>query len=274
MARYAFLDKVIFKRTIKFWLIVLFVWPALPFILVTLGFFIFSYFPWPVTFDIKTPVVSENKNELIVLIHGKDDTTDTWANEFARALEKTVLTDTQQVTTVDWHEYSTNLFRVANNAHRIGLQQGEALAEHSQLKKVHLIAHSAGAFMAYGYCEALKQIRPDLYIHATYLDPLGPYSGFQWHYGTQHFGSCADVSDAYIDVHDNVPGSNVPVENTHTFDVSALRLVDKQYKGTAHTWPIHYYQTAVLTGQLPFWKPTEEVLSRYPRRKQTTFEEQ
>ncbi|WP_296045240.1 alpha/beta fold hydrolase [uncultured Alteromonas sp.] len=274
MAKWTFLNNVIYKRTVKSWLVILFVWPAIPFFVVTLGFVVFSYFPWPLTFDVEAPVVSEQKDELIILIHGKDDSPDTWPTAFAKALETSVLTDKQQVATIDWYDYSTNLFRVANNARRIGHQLGEDLAEYSQLKKVHLIAHSAGAFMAYGYCETLKQLNPDVFVQTTYLDPLGPYSGFQWHYGTQHFGSCADVSDAYIDIHDNVPGSNVPVEHTHTFDVSALRLADKKYQGTAHMWPIHYYRTAVLSGQLPFWEPGEEVLGRYPRRKHTIFEGQ
>lgn len=272
MKKWTFLNNVIYKRTVKSWLIILFVWPAIPFFVVTFGFLVFSYFPWPLSFDVITPMVDDNKEELIVLIHGKDDTPDTWANGFAAELKKSVLTSTQQVVTIDWYAYSTNLFRVANNARRIGHQLGEDLSKNGQLKKVHLVAHSAGAFMAYGFCEALKQVNPSLFVHTTYLDPLGPYSGFQWHYGTQNFGSCADISDAYIDIHDNVPGSNVPVEQAHTFDVSFLRISDKKYQGTAHMWPVYYYRDAVLRGQLPFWEPSEEVLTRYPRREQTIYE--
>ncbi|MDC8829449.1 esterase/lipase family protein [Alteromonas gilva] len=274
MAQWKFLNNVVCKRTVQSWLIILFVWPAIPFVVVTLGLLAFSYFPWPLTFDIDAPVVAGNKEELIILIHGKDDSPDTWPTAFAKELEKSVLTDTQQVVTVDWYEYSTNLFRSANNARRIGHQLAEVLLENKQLKKVHVIAHSAGSFMAYGYCEMLKEINPEVLVHTTYLDPLGPYSGFQWHYGTQNFGSCADISDAYIDINDNVPGSNVPVEHTHTFDVSALRGLDKTYQGTAHMWPVQYYRSAVISGQLPFWEPGEEVLERYPRRQQTVFEGQ
>ncbi|NVK56199.1 MAG: hypothetical protein HWE26_11315 [Alteromonadaceae bacterium] len=273
MAKWKFLNNIFYKRTVQSWLMILFVWPAIPFLVVTLCFFIFSYFPWPVTFDIDPPILGENKEELIILIHGKGDNPESWPNGFAKELEETILTDTQQVVTVDWNPYSTNIFRTANNARRIGHQLGDALAENKQLKKVHLIAHSAGSFMAYGFCETLKQYSTDLFVHTTYLDPLGPYSGFQWHYGTQNFGSCADISDAYIDIHDNVPGSNVPVEHTHTFDVSALRILNKKYQGTAHMWPVQYYRDAVLSGQLPFWEPGEEVLGRYPRQHQTVFEE-
>ena len=123
--------------------------------------------------------------------------------------------------------------------------------------------------MAYGYCETLKDNNPDLFVQTTYLDPLGPYSGFQWDYGTENFGSCADVSDAYIDISDNVPGSNVPVEHTHTFDVSALRTLDENYQGTAHMWPIQYYRNAVMSGQLPYWAPGEDVIKQYPSKHST-----
>lgn len=272
MAKWKFLNNVIYKRTVQSWLIILFVWPAIPFVVVTLGFFLFSYLPWPFTFDIDAPLVDENKDELIILIHGKDDHPDSWPSAFAKELEASVLTDKQQVVAVDWYKYSTNLFRSANNALRIGHQLGEVLAENKQLEKVHLIAHSAGAFLAYGYCETLKQYSPGLIVQTTYLDPLGPYSGFQWHYGTQNFGSCADISDAYIDIKDNVPGSNVPVEHSHTFDVTALRALDKTYQGTAHMWPVQYYRNAVISRQLPFWEPDKDVLERYPRHQETIYE--
>lgn len=269
MAKRKCLNKVIYKRTVRSWLVILFVLPGIPFVVVTLGLMIFTYFPWPPTFDVEQPAVSSRTEELIILIHGKDDNPNTWPNAFAEDLAQKVLTDTQQVVTVNWYVYSTNLFRSANNARRIGHQLGESLADNKQLKKVHLIAHSAGSFMAYGFCETLKEISPDLFVQTTYLDPLGPYSGFQWDYGTEHFGSCADVSDAYIDISDNVPGSNVPVKNTHTFDVSALRILDKAYQGTAHMWPIQYYRNAVISGQLPFWGPGEDVIKQFPTKHQT-----
>ena len=270
MANSSFLQKKVYNRTVKFWLFMLLVLPAVPPIGATVGLLIFSYFPWPVTFDVEAPQVARNKDELIVLVHGKGDTAKTWSLQFADELEQHVLDETQQVMSVDWSGYSDNLFRCSNNGRRLGLQLGEELAANTSLKKVHLIGHSAGAFVVYGMCESLKHYNPSLLVHTTYLDPLGVYSGFDWNYGPRNFGSCADISDAYIDVDDQVPGSNVPLQNAHTFDVTALKTAgDDAYKGSPHMWPVAYYRQAVVSNALPYWSPDDDTLRRYPRGEHT-----
>ena len=269
-----FFKRVVYGQTIKFWFIVLFILPGIPFVVVTIGLITFSYFPWPFTFDIEAPHVAENKEELILLIHGKDDNPSTWSDTFANQLQQSVLSDEQQVDTIDWHEYSTNIFRCSNNGRRLGRQIGKQLSEQKRIKKVHLIGHSAGSFVVYGICESLKEKAPDVFLHTTYLDPLGVYSGLDWHFGTRNFGICADISDAYIDVNDRVPGSNVPVENAHTFDVSALRLIDEKYTGSAHNWPIEFYQRSVLDKKLPYWEPNNDTLRLYPPAKSTVYLQQ
>lgn len=242
----------------------LLVLPGIPPLGATIGLLAFSYFPWPLTFDVNMPDIAGTKDELIVLVHGKGDTAESWSLDFANQMEERVVDQTQQVIAVDWSGYSNNLFRCSNNGRRLGLQLGEELAANKSLKKVHLIGHSAGAFVVYGMCESLKQHNPSLLVHTTFLDPLGIYSGFDWNYGPRNFGSCADISDAYIDVDDGVPGSNVPLEHAHTFDVTALKASgDNAYKGNAHQWPVDYYRNAVVRKALPYWSPDDSVLQRY-----------
>ncbi|MEM0911693.1 MAG: hypothetical protein AAGJ37_11995 [Pseudomonadota bacterium] len=265
----SFFKKKVYGRTVKFWFIVLFILPGIPPLVATVGLVIFSYFPWPISFDVNTPQLRQHQDELILLVHGKDDSPATWSDSFALELQQQVLDHNQQVATVDWQKYSTNIFRCSNNGRRIGRQLGKALAMNKDLKRVHLVGHSAGSFVVYGLCESLRHENPDVLVHTTYLDPLGVYSGMNWHFGTRNFGRCADISDAYIDINDNVPGSNVPVENAHTFDVSALRINDDEYTGSAHMWPIEYYRRAVLSEQLPFWAPSKDVLRRYPPQQHT-----
>ncbi|GGW73727.1 alpha/beta fold hydrolase [Alteromonas halophila] len=253
----------------------LFVLPAVPPLGATFGLLAFSYFPWPITFDVEMPEIADSNSELIVLVHGKGDTASTWSLDFAKSLGNNVLGDTQQVFAMDWSDYSDNLFRCSNNGRRVGLQIGEALAASPSLKNVHLIGHSAGAFVVYGLCESLKQHNPSITVHATYLDPLGIYSGFDWNFGPRNFGSCADISDAYIDADDGVPGSNVPLAHAHTFNVTALKNTgNNAYQGNAHMWPVDYYRNAVMHDALPYWSPDEEVLRRFPRGEHTVLTEQ
>lgn len=270
MADGSFFQKKIYNHSVKFWLLMLLVLPAVPPLGATVGLLMFSYFPWPVTFDVEVPEVASDKEELIVLVHGKGDTAETWSLDFADKLQQRIVNNTQQIYAVDWSGYSNNLFRCSNNGRRIGLQIGEALAANPSLKDVHLIGHSAGAFVVYGICESLKQHNRAINVHTTYLDPLGIYSGVDWNYGPRNFGSCADISDAYIDVDDNVPGSNVSLDHAHTFDVTALKAPEGgDYQGNAHRWPVEYYQNAVIDKSLPYWSPDDEVLRRYPRGEQT-----
>ncbi len=272
MFRSTVLNKRLYNHTLKFWLLMLLVLPAIPPMGATVGLLIFSYFPWPVTFNVEVPEVASHKEELIVLVHGKDDTAASWALPFAKRLEQRVVSQTQQLYAVDWSGYSDNLFRCSNNGRRIGWQLGEALAQHDSLKRVHLIGHSAGAFVVFGLCESLKQHNSSLIVQATYLDPLGIYSGVDWNYGPRNFGSCADISDAYIDVDDGVPGSNVPLDHAHTFDVTALKAAGGEvYAGSAHRWPVDYYQGAVLRNALPYWSPGTDLLHRFPKGEHTVL---
>lgn len=268
------LHRKVYNRTIKFWLFVLLILPGIPPLGVTVGLLIFSYFPWPISFDVEVPDVASSKDELIVLVHGKGDSAETWSLPFAKDLEQRVISEHQQIYSVDWSDYSQNLFRCSNNGRRIGLQIGEVIAANQTLKKVHLIGHSAGAFVVYGMCESLKKHNPSLVVHSTYLDPLGIYSGVDWNYGPRNFGSCADISDAYIDIDDNVPGSNTPLEHAHTFDVTELKMSeDALYQGNAHRWPVEYYRSAAVHGNLPFWSADNDVMRQFPRGQVTNVTE-
>ena len=151
------------------------------------------------------------------------------------------------------------MFRCTFNARRIGHDLGEKLSELENIKRLHLIGHSAGAFVVYAMCEAMKKRNEGIFIHTTYLDPVSIYGGIDWGYGTRNFGSCADISDAYIDHEDGVPGSDDPLMNPHTFDVTGLKKA-AGFTGSPHLWPIEYYRQAVQGETLPYWEPDQSVL--------------
>lgn len=214
--------------------------------------------------------VSPETEKLFVLVHGKGDNLSSWAEGFAHELESSVLAEGEQVVTVDWEEYSHDLFRSTLNGRRIGHDLGRKLSGYGNIRQLHLIGHSAGSFVAYGICEAMKKANKEVFIHATYLDPVAIYGGVDWNYGSRNFGRCADISDAYIDHEDNVPGSNGPLKHPHTFDVTGLKK-QAGYSGSPHLWPIVYYRRAVQDKTLPYWTPDETTLERFPPGKFTVM---
>ncbi len=259
------------KLTLKQWLILILVVPGIPFLLISLFIVIYSTMPWPTGETVTMQKVDSHTKELIVLVHGKGDNPSSWADSFAAELNLALLGDGQQALTINWSDYSNDLFRSTLNARRIGQDLGRKLAALKHLKRLHLIGHSAGSFVVYGICEAVKPYREDLFVHTTFLDPVGIYAGIDWGYGTRNFGSCADISDAYIDREDGVPGSNAPLDHPHTFDVTALRK-KSSFKELPHLWPIEYYRQQVVEQKLPYWEPKVEVLKMFPASKYTLME--
>lgn len=231
----------------------------------------YSSLPWPTGEHVKMTTVSDGTEEVVVLVHGKGDSASSWADGFAAELEASILSPDQQAVTVEWGEYSNDLFRCTLNARRIGRTLGEKLSEHKKIKRLHLIGHSAGSFVVYGICEKIKELAADVFIQTTYLDPVSIYGGMDWGYGKRNFGNCADISDAYLDHEDGVPGSDEPLDHPHTFDVTALKKT-AGFTGLPHLWPISYYREAVLSKTLPYWRPEQAVLLKYPPQQNTSFE--
>lgn len=255
--------KTILGLSVKQWLWLLVLLPGIPFITASLFIIIYSNMPWPTGEDVRTSPIRKDTRELIILIHGKGDNPSSWAEGFAEELETSLLTENQEVATVDWGQYSKDLFRSTLNGRRIGQDIGSRLVRHTNLQRLHLIGHSAGSFVVYGICEAIKKKRNNIFIQTSYLDPVGIYGGIDWGFGTRNFGNCADISDAYIDRDDNVPGSNAALDHPHTFDVTALKAA-QGFNGSPHLWPIEFYRRAVLEHRLPYWNPSPETLSEYP----------
>ena len=85
--------------------------------------------------------------------------------------------------------------------------------------------------------------------------------------GVQGSGSgCADFSDAYIDTEDDVPGSNQPLPNAYTVDVTAVRK-RSAYTGTPHVWPTDYYRGRVLLGDYLQASKDKSIEVNFPRGK-------
>ena len=258
------------KLSLKQWLVLVLIVPGIPFVIGSAFIIVYSTMPWPTGETVTMQKFAATTEELIVLVHGKGDHPSSWGNNFAAALNTRVLGNDQQAVTVNWSDYANDMFRSTLNARRIGHDLGSKLVKNKNLKRVHLIGHSAGSFVVYGICEAIKERNEDLFVHTTFLDPVGIYAGIDWGYGTRNFGSCGDISDAYIDRDDGVPGSNAPLDQPHTFDVTALKT-KTGFTGLPHLWPVEYYQQTVVDKRLEYWQPTNEVLREFPPRSNTVL---
>lgn len=240
------------------WLVV---YPGIPFVIGTIG--IIGYANWPRDFKaFDLPNIATTTEQVVFIVHGKDDDAKTWVLEMQEIYRGKGGASTQ-VFALDWTPYSDNFLRCSIDGRRIGRRLGEQLATLTKVKNVHLIGHSAGAFVVYGLCEGTKRVNESIQIQTTYLDPLGIYGGLGWDYGLNHFGGCADFSEAYIDIESGVPGSNEPLIKAHTFDVTGLRSAHS-FAGSPHIWPVHYYMSVLRNAGANQWASTPALREQYP----------
>ena len=220
--------------------------PGIPFILISLGLFIYAY--WPRDFSSVTQFPLTQDIEYITLsAHGVNDSKESWSDELQQIMTSMPYPQlgnvSQQHHSIDWNNYSNNVFICSIAGKKIGIEIGKRLAAQSSLKAIHAIGHSCGAFVVFGICEGAKSVNPKMIIQTSYLDPVAVYSGLFWRYGIDHFGHCANFSDNYIDTRNTVPGSNQPLPHVFTFDVTQQQT--KQYGDyTPHAWPTRFYINA------------------------------
>ncbi len=146
-----------------------------------------------------------------------------------------------------WAPYSDDKLRAYANGMRVGEILGEELAGLPELESIHLIAHSAGAYVLEPLCKAYRaQVAgrrlalPAGRIAMTYLDPIGFRGPLDPGWGARTYGQCADEADAYINTDDPVPATGTVLKHARTTDVTA-DPARKEFGGGGHRWPVQYY---------------------------------
>lgn len=249
------------------WVLVLL--PGIPFVVLSLAYT--GYVFWPRNIDAITAIdLDPEARTLVVAAHGVRDSAASWSDELRLALGR----DGTQAVSLDWRPYSDSPLVCSVVARRIGRAIGQKVAQqHGSLQAIHAIGHSCGAFVALGICEGMRTMAgvegKPIRIHTTYLDPVSVYAGFFWRYGVDHFGRCADFSDAYIDTRDGVPGSNELLPFAHTFDVTAVGRAQAPDE-PPHNWPARYYVLAAQRAAL--MAPDEANYQHFPRGQLTVVE--
>lgn len=163
----------------------------------------------------------------------------------------------------DWSKWRGNIFNAAYNGQHVGKIVGRNLGlvghnkkeKKKQLKNIHIIGISVGAFAAdscireykktvkYLLNEQKQEIEP-AFTRVTFLDPFTSRGVIGQNYGQKHFGKRADYCENYLNTDDPVPFTNDPLPHAFTFDVteSKERELFKPLQGDSmHSWPVAFY---------------------------------
>lgn len=213
--------------------------------------------PAPLTFAPQT-------RELIVVIHGSfgaDEPTvrDLHARFVALAAGRPGL----EVVRYVWAPHANTFLRAASRGTRVGQRLGERLGASSPaLARVHLVAHSAGAYLLDPLCEGLRAARstgaqaPE--IAMTFLDPIGIHGIWETSWGASNLGRCADFAEAFLNLDDAVRATNELL--TRAWNVDVTRAPGRgAFSGSGHVWPVKYYAEALSPADL-FPTPADQSL--------------
>lgn len=187
------------------------------------------------------PEQGEQADHLLVLIHGAGDGPDDWPSEWREELpEHFVEPERWDIWTYDWSEDAKRRSSAAGRAYKHGISLGDQLSEDYDYAYVHLVGHSAGAFVVQGAIEQL--IGPT--VHATFLDPYGWKGLLATGWGRKHFGAEADFADNYFNSEDNVPSTDRAGAETFNIDLSPLAPDDLKAK-EGHYFPLEWYRDSL-----------------------------
>lgn len=145
------------------------------------------------------------------------------------------------VVNYNWSAGADNMQRAGANAEIFARSLGQELSTLEDLTHVHMVAHSAGAYVLDTLCESYREsAQEEAHIEMTFLDPFGNRDIVDINRGNRNYGSCADYASAYINTDDPVPSTNSPLQNAYNFDVT--NSSDRgDFAEMGHVWPLPYF---------------------------------
>jgi len=220
-----------------------------------------AYTRWPSDAPAAPLVVAPGTRELVVLVHGSFGRDEPGMRALEqRFRELAAARPGLQIVRYGWSPASDNMLRARPRGLAIGAELGARLAAAPQLVRLHLVAHSAGAYLLDPLCEAWRAARggsatgagadgsqaatvalPMPQVRMTFLDPIGLRGLFERGWGARELGRCADVAVAYVNTDDAAPATDRPLRHARTIDVTAARAAGG-HRGDGHRWPIEYYR--------------------------------
>jgi T5SS/PEP-CTERM-associated repeat protein len=203
---------------------------------------------------------------LVIVTHGTNADADAWAYPLATEMAKHIPAGEQwEVAALDWRDFSAggedefkNLpafdpWLAGSNAINIG----ESLVRwygNRQFDNVHILAHSAGAWLANAVADAFVPRGTNEKVHLTLFDPFAPNDGIHKQdsfgpldvsHGT--LGASADFVDSYFHRHFAVLDTDYTLPNAVNIDLSALEMFINPIG--SHAFPyVWYSESAALPG--------------------------
>ncbi len=200
------------------------------------------YARWPASFNVPPLAYDSNTEHLVVVFHGSDGAENDAIKSLESALRQQFSGTNVEVIRYIWAPWSDNRLRASVNGIHTGAELANQVAR-SNVKRLHLIGHSAGAWPTNSLCESLRREGPqDITIKMTLLDPIGILGFFNLDWGSQNFGRCADFAEGVINTDDPVPGTNLPLQQAFNIDVTGM-----PHEGEGHEWPVEYF-IATMSG--------------------------
>jgi formylglycine-generating enzyme required for sulfatase activity len=216
----------------------------------------------------------------VVITHGWNDDGGGWVKEMAKKIcgklgggqvfydpGTDTVTKVCQCQTKDWDVWIQDWTSKANTgflypmgAFANAAAVGENLASHLKGKNyshIHFIAHSAGANLIDSATNSLKENRPSLEIHETFLDAYNPFSN------PTRYGKQADWTDNYVDTRDvtnlsagllGFDGTRLFLDNGYNIDVTTISSDDPcqallpsfvDMWGCRHNRPYRFYGVSI-----------------------------
>ncbi len=201
-----------------------------------------GYARFPANFTLAPLQADPDARIVVLLFHGSDGQDEpTLVALEARARALAGGRRDVRVLRYRWSPFSDGRFRAGISGERVGRLLGADLAHFPVLESVHLIAHSAGAYIPGPLCDVVKELAPrPVRVDITYLDPIGFYGVLDSGWGARNFGSCGDYVEAFINTDDPAPATNAPLVKAWNVDVTSAPG-RAAFAGGGHRWPVQYY---------------------------------
>jgi hypothetical protein len=204
-----------------------------------------AYVRWPSRAPAVPLRLRESTRELVLIVHGSFGADEPTLRELERRWRARAGGD-MEVVRYRWAPWSDNILRAGPHGVHIGAALGRQLGAAARLERLHLVAHSAGAYLLDPLCEAWRASRGESSHDAarpsvtmTFLDPIGLRGLFERGWGAREFGRCADRAEAYINTDDRAPATDRVLQHARTIDVTAEP--GRAGFGDGHRWPVQYY---------------------------------
>lgn len=155
-----------------------------------------------------------------------------------------------RVVEYDWSAFVGDQLQAPYNAQRLGRSLGsEVVASCRQLRSLHVVGISVGAFAADALTEAYRGAGGSAHLRLSLLDPFTAFSvpGLALpsiSHGVRRFGASADYAEAFVNTDDPVPATNTYLQLAANYDVTAAaeRGSFVPLPGDSlHSWPAAWF---------------------------------